>query len=74
VWDPATAQASPTAAMSRMRAAEASAAAATAWATKAAAHDAAAAGAKERTSSLPATLHTAGAEEWEWAAAAWQAA
>ena len=74
VWDPATAQASPTAAMSRLRAAEASAAAATAWATKAAAHEAAAAAAKERGSSLPATQHTAGAEEWEWAAAAWQAA
>jgi hypothetical protein len=45
-----------------------------AWATKAAAHEAAAGAAKERASSLPATQHTAGAEEWEWAAAAWQAA
>ena len=74
VWDSATAQASPTAAMSRLRAAEASAAAAKAWATTAAAHEAAAAAATERASSLPAAQHTAGAEEWEWAAAAWQAA
>jgi hypothetical protein len=73
-WDSATAQASPTAAMSRLRAAEASAAAATAWATTAAAHEAAAGAATERASSLPAAQHNAGAEEWEWAAAAWQAA
>jgi hypothetical protein len=74
VWDSATAQASPTAAMSRLRAAEASAAAATAWATTAAAHESAARAATERASSLPAAQHTAGAEEWEWVAAAWQAA
>ena len=36
--------------------------------------DAKAEAAAERTASQPAGQHTAGAEEWEWAAAAWHAA
>ena len=56
----------------RLCAAEATAATATAWATTAAVREAAEAA--ERASNLPAALHTAGAEEHEWAAAAWQAA
>jgi hypothetical protein len=55
-------------------AAEASAAAAAAWAGTAAAREAMAEAAVERAASQPEGHHTAGAEEWEWAAAAWHAA
>jgi hypothetical protein len=74
-WAPVGADAVPAAAAcTRQAAAEASAAAAGAWAATAAGREAAAEAAAERAASQPAGQHTAGAEEWEWAAAAWHAA
>lgn len=73
VWEPAATEEMPAAASARRRAAVAAAAAATAWATTAAAREAAARAAAEHAASLPRALHTAGAEEWEWAVAAHEA-
>ena len=73
-WPPVAADAVPATARTRQAAAEASAAAAAAWAATAAGREAMAEAAAERAASQPAGQHTAGAEEWEWAAAAWHAA
>ena len=64
----------PTTADARQAAAECSAAAAQAWARTASGREAATEAAAERAASTPAAQHTAAAEEWEWAAAAWHAA
>ena len=73
-WPAVAADAMPGMTCSRQAAAAASAAAAAAWAATAAGREAAAEAAAERAASQPAGKHTAGAEEWEWAAAAWHAA
>jgi hypothetical protein len=74
-WPPVRGHAVPAAtAITRQAAAEASAAAAAAWAGTAAGREAMAETAVERAASQPAGQHTAGAEELEWAAAAWHAA
>jgi hypothetical protein len=74
-WPPvAEAGAVPGMACPRQAAAEASAAAAAAWAATAAGREAVAQAAAERAAGQPAGQHTAGAEEWERAAAAWHAA
>jgi hypothetical protein len=74
-WPPVGADALPAAtASTRQAAAEAAAAAAAAWAATAAGREAMAEAAAERAASQPAGQHTAGAEEWEWAAAAWHTA
>lgn len=61
VWQPASGDAAP--ADARLGATESLAAAAAAWALTA-----------ELAASMPAAQHTAAAEEWEWAAAAWHSA